>query len=125
MKSYRNGKHIFKKYCICIQNLDVIKNVGEVNEVMMNEHMAIKDTFETNVVHSCSDMEDAMMKIQKLKSSNLFESDIENIKGILQNKKSMFEKIWQKKYNIMKQNFDFHVYNSDQSSRFKEIDRNL
>ena len=37
----------------------------------------------------------------------------------------MFEKIWQEKYDIMKQDFDFHVYNSDQSSRFKEIDRNL
>ena len=63
--------------------------------------------------------------MQKMKSSNLFESDIKSMKIILQSKKRMFEKNWQEKYDILKQDFDFHVYNSEQSSRLKEVDRNL
>ena len=65
------------------------------------------------------------MKIQKLKTSNLFESDIENIKRILQDKKTIFEKNWKEKYDIMKQDFDFHVYKMEQSSRFKEIGKHF
>ena len=106
----------------CIQNLDVIKNVGEVNEVMISEHMARKETFETNIVFSCSEMEDIIMKIQNMKTSNLFESDIEQIKSIMKDKRNIFEKNWEEKYDIMKQDFDFHVYNMEQASRLKEID---
>ena len=41
---------------------------------------------------------------------------------MLQDKKTFFEKNWQEKYDIMKQNFDFHVYKIEQSLRSKEID---
>jgi hypothetical protein len=99
------------------QTPEVNMNVVEVNEAMINEHKAKRDTFERNIAYSGSEMEDVILKIQKVKTFNLFESDTENIKRILQDKKTIIEKNWQEKYDIMKQDFDFHVYKMEQSSR--------
>ena len=47
------------------QTLDVNTNVGEVNEAMINEHKARRNTFEKNLAYSCSDMKDVILKMQK------------------------------------------------------------
>ena len=119
-----NLKNVMKLDC-CQENVDVNTDVSEVNEVMINKHKARRETFQNNISYSCSYMEDVTEKIQKFKTFNLFESDIENIKRILQDKKTIFEKNWKEKYDIMKKDFDFHVYKMEQSSRFREIENSF
>ena len=48
------------------QTLDVNTNIGDVNEAMINEHKARRDTFARNIAYSCSEMEDVILKIQKV-----------------------------------------------------------
>ena len=58
MKDYENVMEMIESHLknlmkleSFIHNIDVNKNIGEVNKVMMNEYMARKETFEANVVH--------------------------------------------------------------------------
>ena len=110
MEIFKSSLKNFMKLDRCDENLDVNTDGCEVNKEMINEHKARRETFQKNIAYSCSYMEDVIMEIRKLESSNLFENDIGNIKRILQDKKTIFEKNWQEKSDIMKQDFDFHVY---------------
>ena len=83
MKDYEKVIEIFKsslknfmKLDRCEENLDVNTDVCEVNEEMINEHKARRDTFGRNI-------------------------DIEKIKRILLDKKTIFKKNWQEKYDIL------------------------